>query len=187
MQPIGLLMIEHRLIEHMVRLMREEIDRIGRYGRVDSDFIDDAVDFMRTYTDVCHHGKEENILFRALEKKPLSDELKKIMDELVQEHVFARKTVDAIEAAAERYIIGERDAPANIIASLNTITEFYPRHIEKEDKHFFIPCMGYFTDEEKGAMLDEFEDHDARLIHEKYRAIIKRLEEQFVPSATVRS
>jgi hemerythrin-like domain-containing protein len=48
MQPVGLLMIEHRLVDHMLALMTEEIDRIGKYGRVDSDFVDDAVDFMRT-------------------------------------------------------------------------------------------------------------------------------------------
>ncbi len=183
MQPVGLLMIEHRLIEHMVRLMREEIDRIGKYGRVDPDFVDDAVDFMRTYADRCHHGKEEDILFRDLAPKPLSGELRATMDELVQEHAFARKTVRDIEAAEERYIIGEKNAPADLIATLNIITEFYPRHIAKEDKHFFVPAMGYFTPEERAAMLKEFEDFDARAIHETYRAMVRRLEERFAPSA----
>jgi hemerythrin-like domain-containing protein len=183
MQPAGLLMIEHRLIEHMLGLMNEEIDRIGKYGRVDSDFIDDAVDFMRTYTDISHHGKEEDILFRELDKKPLSEGLRKIMNELIEEHAFARKTVEEIEAAKERYIIGEKNAPADIIATLNLITEFYPHHIEKEDRHFFLPAMGYFTGEEKGRMLKAFEDFDARLIHEKYAKMIARLESRFSPSA----
>jgi hemerythrin-like domain-containing protein len=178
-------MIEHRLIEHMLKLMDEEIDRIGKYGRVDSDFIDDAVDFMRTYTDVSHHGKEENILFRELEKKPLSEGLRKIMNDLIEEHAFARKTVGDLEAAKERYIIGEKNAPADIIATLNIVTEFYPRHIEKEDRHFFIPAMGYFTNEEKDRMLKAFEDFDARLVHEKYRKMVARLEERFTPPAPV--
>ncbi len=180
MQPIGLLMIEHRLIEHMLALMRNEIDRIGKYGRVDADFIDDAVDFMRTYTDLDHHGKEERILFRDLAKKPLSDEIRKTLDELIQEHVFARKTVDSIEAAKERYITGEKNAPADVVATLNIITEFYPRHIDKEDHHFFIPAMGYFTAEEKDRMLKEFEDFDARMLQEKYRKMIAGLEGRFL-------
>ena len=29
------------------------------------------------------------------------------------------------------------------------MTDFYPKHIEKEDKRFFLPCMNYFTQEEK--------------------------------------
>lgn len=183
MQPVGLLMIEHRLIERMVRLMREEIDRIGKYGRVDPDFVDDAVDFMRTYADRCHHGKEESILFRELAPKPLSGEMRSTMDELVHEHAFARKTVFDIEAAKERYIIGEKNAPADLIASLNIIAEFYPRHIAREDRHFFVPAMGYFTQEERDAMLKEFEDFDTRVIHETYGAMIKRLEGRFASPA----
>ena len=33
---------------------------------VDPVFIDTAVDFIRTYADRCHHGKEEDLLFKAL-------------------------------------------------------------------------------------------------------------------------
>jgi hemerythrin-like domain-containing protein len=180
MLPVGLLMIEHRLIERMIRLMKEELDRIGRYGRVDQDFIDDAVDFMRSYSDICHHGKEENILFQKLNDKHLSGELKKILDELVQEHIFARKTVDNLEWAKERYVRGERDAPADIIASLNIITEFYPQHIMKEEKHFFLQSMDYLSEEEKDQMLREFSEHDSKIIHERYRMIVGALEGQLM-------
>lgn len=172
-------MIEHRLIERMIKLMKDELDRIDRYGRVDTDLLDDAVDFMRSYTDICHHGKEEKILFPALSKKPLSDELGMIMRDLIQEHIFARKTVDDIEFARERYLMGEKNAPASIISSLDVITRFYPQHINKEDKHFFIPCMGYLTDEEKNTILREFTDFDKRLIQYKYSAIINQYETEY--------
>lgn len=49
------------------------------------------------------------------------------------------------------------------------ITDFYPKHIEKEDKHFFLPCMGYFTPEEKESMLNEGWEYDKNLIHEIYK------------------
>ena len=81
MLPIGPLMIEHRLIEKMIRLMDREIVRIRenitvspQFAFVDSRFIDAAVDFIRTYADQVHHGKEEDILFAALQEKPLSPE-----------------------------------------------------------------------------------------------------------------
>jgi hemerythrin-like domain-containing protein len=63
-----------------------------------------------------------------------------------------------------------------IITCLQELVEFYPRHIEKEDKHFFLPCMNYFTREEKDAMLQEFWNFDKNLIHEKYRKIVERYE-----------
>ena len=81
MQPIGPLMIEHRLIERMFTLMQREWQRITENMAVDPEFhfvdpvfIDTAVDFIRTYADRCHHGKEEEILFAALQKKELAPE-----------------------------------------------------------------------------------------------------------------
>lgn len=58
MMPAGPLMIEHRLIERMVRQLQEELNRIDKRNSVDAVFIDSAVDFFRFYTDRCHHGKE---------------------------------------------------------------------------------------------------------------------------------
>ena len=72
MMPIGPLMIEHRLIERMIALLKKESARIRSTGQVNVEFILSAVDFIRTYADHCHHGKEENILFRDLKKKKLS-------------------------------------------------------------------------------------------------------------------
>ena len=54
--------------------------------------------------------------------------------------------------------------------------DFYPGHITKEDKHFFRPCLAYFTEDEKRAMLAESAAFDAQLIHEKYDSIVAALE-----------
>ena len=89
MLPIGPMMIEHRLIERMISLMGKELDRIKTSNKANPSVIDTIVDFMRTYADHCHHGKEENILFRELKKKDLSAEHKSIMDELIEETTIA--------------------------------------------------------------------------------------------------
>ncbi len=70
MKPRGLLMIEHRLIEKVLIVAKQkaismtEID----YNPI---FIETIVDFIKTYADRTHHGKEENILFVELAKKKL--------------------------------------------------------------------------------------------------------------------
>ncbi len=71
--PIQRLMSEHRLIEKMVNLVQKENERIEASGRVDANFIVNAVDFFRTYADKYHHGKEEGILFKGLSKKKLTE------------------------------------------------------------------------------------------------------------------
>lgn len=174
MKPIGPLMWEHRLIEQMVPLMKKEIDRIEQGNNPDVSFIDTAVDFFRTYADRTHHGKEEDILFRELKKKKLAPDLARIMDELTEEHVGARKTVGKLREARDAYGKGESSATETIKTCLIELSNLYPKHIEKEDKRFFYPILDYFSHEEQAAMLNEFNEFDRNMIHEKYRAVIER-------------
>ena len=168
-------MIEHRLIERMLKVVEAEVARITKEGNANVAFIDIAVDFIQTYADRCHHGKEEDILFRDLAKKGLSPEYKKTMDELIQEHIYGRKTTKELIAARDKYSKGDKKALPDIIRSLTALVEFYPKHIEKEDKHFFLPCMKYFTQQEQDAMLNEFQEFDRKLIHEKYKTLVDKL------------
>ena len=64
---------------------------------------------------------------------------------------------------------------------IRSLIEFYPKHAEKEDRQFFIPCMDYFTDAEKEAMLKEEWEFDKSLIHEKYRNRVIALEKILTP------
>lgn len=176
MLPIGQLMIEHRLIERMINLMKDEMDWIGEHRTVDTVFLETAVYFMRHYTDICHHGKEEQVYFAALEKKQLTEEHRKTMADLVQEHAFARKTVEDIEEAKNAHLTGDKEAMPKIISALNIITLFYPQHLDKEEHHFFNPSMDYFSKEEKARMLQDFAAFDSRLYHDEHKKIIEDLE-----------
>ncbi len=174
--PIGPLMIEHRLIEKMISLMEGEIEKMRRYNKANPLFIDIAVDFIRMYADKTHHGKEEDILFRDLQKKVLSPNHDKIMKELVEEHKWARTIVGKLVAAKDQYVKGDQDALILIIELMKKLVDFYPNHIKKEDKHFFIPVMSYFSEEEQAIMLQEFWDFDKTLIHLKYKNVVETLQ-----------
>ena len=175
MLPIGPLMIEHRLIERMISLIRDALIRIESTHKVDPLFVDTAVDFIRMYADRTHHGKEEDILFRDLNKRPLSAEDRRVMNELIEEHVFGRKTTRALVEANERYRTGDESALADIVKRLHALVEFYPKHIEKEDKIFFPASRAYFKEEEDQAMLSEFWKFDREMIHVKYKAVVEDL------------
>ena len=178
MMPVGPLMIEHRLIERMIRIMQVNLESINKEGKVDSAFVNTAVDFIRTYADRCHHGKEEDILFRDLTKKKMSDEHQRVMQELIEEHKMGRNNVKKLVEAKEKYIQGNKDALKDIVSNMEILVKFYPKHIEKEDKRFFIPCMDYFTDAEKDAMLNEMHEFDRNMIHEKYSKVVEQHEKK---------
>ena len=176
MMPIAPLMIEHRLIERMIRQIKMHVDRFRTNREADPTFIDVAIDFIRTYADGCHHGKEEDILFRELKKKSLSEEHARIMKELMAEHILGRKSTKIVADAKERYIGGNAASLSEIIDALSLLADFYPRHIEKEDHHFFLPVMDYFTKEEQDAMLTEMREFDRKVVHALYRRVVEKLE-----------
>lgn len=178
MLPIGPMMKEHRKIERMVALITDEAERLAEdeSGEPDPEFIEAALLFMREYADGCHHGKEEDILFVALEECDISDEHQQIMERLLSDHEHGRELSAELERATERYVAGADEAREEIVEALQGLAELYPDHIATEDDNFFIPVMEYFTDEEKEEMMDEMWNFDHELLSEVYESCITNYE-----------
>jgi hemerythrin-like domain-containing protein len=136
------------------------------------------VDFIRIYADRTHHGKEEDILFRDLSARRLPADDQRLMQELIEDHVFGRKTTWALEEANSRYRKGDAAAWAQVAENLAKIVDFYPRHIDKEDKVFFPAVRNYIDEKEDRAMLEAFHEFDRKMIHERYEAVIDALKEK---------
>jgi hemerythrin-like domain-containing protein len=176
MQYRAPLMIEHRLIERVIAVIETELTGISQLNRTDPLFIDTVVDFIRIYADRTHHGKEEDILFRDLKKKPLNEKDLTLMNELIEEHIYGRKNTAALVEANNLYRNGDQSALATIGEKLGTMADFYPNHIKKEDKVFFPSVIQYLSDKEQQTMLEEFWEFDRKLIHEKYESVVISLE-----------
>jgi hemerythrin-like domain-containing protein len=168
-------MTEHRLIERMISVIELELASIRRSGKTEPLLIDTTVDFMRVYADRTHHGKEEKIFFRDLAKKPLSETDRRVLDELIEEHVFARKITGELVEANNRYRNGDEESLRVIASRLQTLVTFYPEHIEKEDKVFFPAASRHLSAEEQQAMLEAFWEFDRKMIHEKYKMVVESL------------
>ena len=176
MQARGPLMTEHRLIERMIAIIKRSLSQIEKEEKVDPVFIDTTVDFIRIYADRTHHGKEEDILFRDLNEKELSEKDRRVMNELIEEHVIGRKITMELVNANSRYRNGDETALTEIASNLSSLAAFYPKHIEKEDKVFFPAARGYFSEAQDQAMLNEFWEFDRKMIHEKYLSVVEAFE-----------
>lgn len=168
-------MWEHRVIERIVPLLRAQAAHIDERGEVDAAFVEKAADFFKVYADRTHHGKEEDILFRALGAKRLSEGHRRTMGELVEEHTHARGMVGRLLAAREGWLNGDGAALGVMRDMLLGLSDFYPAHIEKEDRRFFLSVMKYFSDEEQLAMLGEFNAFDRGMIHWRYQRLLEEL------------
>jgi hypothetical protein len=93
----------------------------------------------------------------------------RIMKEILDEHQQSRNAVMELEDVEAKYLKGDRESLSGIIRTIRFLVELYPRHIEKEDGHFFLPCMEYFSQEEKDTMLTQEYEFDRKLIHQIYK------------------
>jgi len=87
--------------------------------------------------------------------------------------------VFSLEKMKESYVGGNTESIGSILESLNGLIELYPRHIEKEDKHFFYPVMQYFTEKEQEEMLKKFQEYNLTFTDNRYRQIIETLDKGF--------
>ena len=86
------------------------------------------------------------------------------MDEFVAEHVRGRDMVARLVKAREAWAAGVTDARDRVAEPMRDLVDFYPKHIEKEDRRFFGPVMRYFT------------RFDRELVHTHYRDVVERPE-----------
>ena len=163
----------------MVALIAGHADelRVNDDAEPDSDFVFDVLTFMREYADQCHHGKEEDILFAALEDREISAEHQEIMAQLTEDHERGRELVGALDDATSRWEDGDEDARGEVLEALEGIADLYPYHIATEDDDFFIPIMNYFSDAEKEGMMEDMWDFDHQLFTEMYESCILQWEE----------
>ena len=178
MLPTDILSQEHRVIEQVLNCLEEMVRQCREQGRLDRQAAKDAVDFFRNFADRCHHGKEGDLLFKALAAKDLSSEHRRTMDDLIREHAWAREATASLVKAKEAYLLEKPGALDDLMEHLGKLVDFYPRHIDKEDKHFFIPCMAYFSEAEQADLLARMHEFDRQLIHEKYRGVVESMEQR---------
>jgi hemerythrin-like domain-containing protein len=182
MKPRGQLMIEHRLIEKLLKSAASLAKRLTS-ETYDPILIDAIVDFITTYADRTHHGKEEDILFRELAKKNLAGDNRASMNELVAEHRQARGKVQQLTALNEKYKSGDKSVIGEIKDIILWLADFYPSHIRKEDKDFFPRTEKYFSEQELQDLLEDFWVFDRKLIHEKYKSILEKISDKTIDPA----
>lgn len=163
------LMKEHQLITRMIHLLQHELTNIKSKNIINTQFIKSAVEFLRTYADKCHHGKEEDILFKELNKKKIPSAHNKEMQQFIKEHQTARSFVKKLETSTEINLV---------IECIETLINLYTNHIRNENKYFY-PILEYFSEKEHQSMLKEANQFDQQFDHEKYIKMIEQLEQKY--------
>ncbi len=183
MEPIRRLMNEHRVIEHAIDVLDKIVSLIEEGKGVDTTDIKSIIDFIQTFADRCHHGKEEGILFPKMVEKGVPREGGPI-GVMLEEHETGRDAVRRMLRAVELMEQGRVEAKEDFVrAALDYIT-LLRNHIDKEDNVLFPIAKNLFSSEEIENMMSEFnrvEKEDiGEGVHEKYEELIHSLLKKYL-------
>ncbi len=172
---------EHKVIMRMLDVMEAMCGRLGQGETVDLDFLDQAVDFIRTFADKCHHGKEQDTLFPAMGKKGFPMNTGPIAVMLV-EHDQGRTFVKGLDAAVQRLKAGDKTAIPEISRNAMGYVGLLRDHIDKEDNILYPMGERVLSPEDNEILLEEFERIEKTVIgpgkHDLYMAMIQEMERE---------
>lgn len=174
MRPTQILNEEHRVILRVLAALERIAEATRAAGRIPARSAADALDFLATFADRCHHGKEEELLFPALVKKGLPREVGPVAV-MLAEHDEGRALVRAMRAA----LAGEGRPAEDFARAASEFVELLRAHIAKEDQVLFPMADGMLAEAEQAELLGAFErveQHDlGEGTHERYLALARDL------------
>ena len=168
---------EHRIIQQVVGGMAVLIEKLESGKGIDAAVLTDLFEFMQTFGDRCHHGKEEIYLFKLLEKKgvPVSGCPLAV---LLHEHEKGRNLLADLKLTSETYIRTPGAGREALIGTLRRLIELYPSHIWKEDYLLFPMADKLLSDTEQEELSARFEQHESEIgidVHHGFEQLAGRL------------
>jgi hemerythrin-like domain-containing protein len=176
--PTEVLEAEHRVIQRVVAGMAVLVERLDGGQDLDVPLLENIVEFLRTFADRCHHGKEEAFLFPALIHRGVPSHGCPIGG-LTMEHQKGRVMVGELADAIRGYAAGEPPARENLVKSLRALVALYPSHIWKEDYLLFPLAGKVLTPEDQQDLMHKFDTVDRDLglgVHEGFDKVAAELE-----------
>jgi hemerythrin-like domain-containing protein len=175
--PTEMLEEEHRFIQKVVSAIPALVEALETGQKVETQTLQDIVEFMRTFADKCHHGKEEAHLFPALGQKGVPMKGCPV-GALTHEHQQGRALVAGLAEAAGAYAQGDAGAKEALVSNLRGITELYPNHIWKEDYLLFPMTNKVLSPDDQKDLREKFEaveDAIGRDVHQRFEQLAERL------------
>ena len=180
MQPMKDLKMEHDAVQMTLRILDKICQRIEKSGEViDFQHLDQLLAFFKVFVDKCHHGKEEELLFPALENVGVSNKGGPL-EVLLREHQQGRKYVQAMNAALGKYVEGERSVVNEFVKSAKGYINLLNRHIEKENSVLFPLAEKHLSEQAQEKLWEGFEMIEIQKIgvrkHEEFHKMLDNLE-----------
>ncbi len=179
MKATAQLIEEHEGILLMLRILNKVCDRLEAGALVSADHLASILEFLQVFADQCHHGKEEDLLFPAMEAAGVPRQGGPI-GVMLHEHTLGRGYIRGMGEALASYQAGAPGAAASFAQHARHYIALLTQHIEKENNVLFPMADRHLPAAKQEELFEGFEAIERERIgvgkHEEFHELLGRLE-----------
>ncbi len=175
---------EHEGIKVMLRIMGNVCRKTQESGGLHTAHFSAILEFLKVFVDKCHHAKEEELLFPALEALGIPGEGGPI-GVMLHEHAMGRGFIKAMGETFSKYAQGEKSAAAvaEIVHNAQEYIALLFNHIEKENTVLFVMAENMLSATQQEELYAGFERIEEDRIgigkHEEFHELIHTLRDLY--------
>lgn len=167
---------EHEAILYVLQILDKMMESDSRDAENLLRYYGEVVYFLKIFADKCHHGKEENYLFKVLVNKGIPNEGGPV-GVMLQEHAQGRDYIAQMGRCLDDKSINGFN---NVAVQYRDLLR---RHIEKENNVLFTMADNVIDEQAQSVLFEQFEQHEENVVghgvHEKLHAMIDAWAEAF--------
>lgn len=185
MYPTDLLSQDHRVIERVMSCLEAAAQQLQIGKPVRPAYFAEVADFIKGFADGCHHRKEEEHLFPAMEEAGFP-RFGGPIGVMLADHDEGRRYTASLRTAAERLAAGDASAVNAVVENALAYVSLLRQHIMKEDNVLFMMAKSALAPETQDALLEAFERVEREDGgHDRWLAVVEKLEREVgrVPAA----
>jgi hemerythrin-like domain-containing protein len=187
MNAIEELKTEHEAVRLALQILSKMVVEIEETGKMEKpEHLEQLLEFLTVFVDTCHHGKEEEFLFPALEAVGVSRENGPI-GVMLKEHQQGRDHVAGIKRALSKHVDHNLDTVAKLSHHIKAYTDLLDRHIEKENNVLFPLAIQHLPESRLVVLKNGFDQIEAERIgegkHEAFHEILEMLQAIYIGTA----
>ena len=170
---------EHESILLSLRIIDKIVGQLKDGSEGDIEDITSLIDFLKTFADKCHHGKEEDLLFNALARVGFSKDNGPV-GVMLTEHTMGRNFIKQMSDAISSESF---DAKAFVFGA-SGYTKLLRDHIDKENGVLFPMGDGQLSEATQLELIEKFRLHEENVLgggkHQYYLDLLERLKTKYL-------
>lgn len=156
MLPTEELKTEHQAVLSVLEILQNVSEKIRDKQNIEIQHLEQLLKILKEFVDQSHHGKEEKILFTALERLGFPREGGPV-GVMLTEHDNGRQYIQGMRDAVVQIKSGDQEGLKKFAVNASYYSALMVEHIYKEDNILYPMADMHLSSDEKNVMLSDFQ------------------------------